>query len=550
MPARPVSPPHPRGAARFGAPCRRARREARAAPAGVRQAARPRRDQRPLRARAGAHCRVPAMPSASVSRTAMRTRLRQPRRARSRSPSRSLRAHAMSNSPAAAVTIAMSTAATPKRAPATTRFLELGQQVVDDASGQTTQPGGRDLATERRLARIVAGLAMDRARGRDQLATQPLRALADVGAGTPRAVRRWRRSPRAISSRRARIGRSRSAAASHRDAASVAAVPGLGELAAEGGDLGFGVDREPRVGRWLRRARRSAASPRARGRSSRARRSAVSASRARDAGTLRLDPALGLDRERSVELREPLLVDRDSGQPGPRFVEHPVERLQAGGCHAERARDTTFGADPLHRVAKADRSPARRSRPGACRRGARSPPATARRAGARSRVRRCAAHRRRATRWRRTPPRRYRDGTARASRTRPLRSSSVSSDPPSSSTCTDCSRVSSRRATRMRRPSSSLYVSARPYAAARPGLVPRPVAALDRTTLATGIDPVQRCTHGAKQRRLAGFVASRDDGHPRMQILGQVVQRPEAGDLEALEDHRNPISAPESAMRP
>ncbi len=83
-----------------------------------------------------------------------------------------------------------------------------------------------------------------------------------------------------------------------------------------------------------------------------------------------------------------------------------------------------------------------------------------------------------------------------------------------------------------------------------PGLETGPVAALDGPSLAAGVDTVEGRPHRAQQSRLACLVPAGDDRHARMQLFGEVVEASEAGDVQSLENHRNPISAPESAIRP
>ena len=62
-------------------------------------------------------------------------------------------------------------------------------------------------------------------------------------------------------------------------------------------------------------------------------------------------------------------------------------------------------------------------------------------------------------------------------------------------------------------------------AAARPWLVARPVAAIDRATLAACIDAVQRPAHRTEQRRLARLVPAGDHRDARVQVGGEVVER-------------------------
>ena len=133
---------------------------------------------------------------------------------------------------------------------------------------------------------------------------------------------------------------------------------------------------------------------------------------------------------------------------------------------------------------------------------------------------------------------------------RPLRSSSVSSEPPSSSTCTDCVAGVETPRNPDATPVIELVGQRQTVPAPCPGLETGPVAALDGPSLAAGVDAVERRAHCAQQSRLACLVPAGDDRHARMQLFGQVVQASEAGDVQALEDHRNPISAPESAIRP
>ena len=90
---------------------------------------------------------------------------------------------------AAAPTPAASAAARAEPPAAASGRLELGEQLVDHVRRQAAQPGGRDLATERGCARVVAAVATGCARNRDQFPAQTLGALADVVAELSRSGR-------------------------------------------------------------------------------------------------------------------------------------------------------------------------------------------------------------------------------------------------------------------------------------------------------------------------------------------------------------------------
>ncbi len=267
------------------------------------------------------------------------------------------------------------------------------------------------------------------------------------------------------------------------------------------------------------------------------------------AGALRVDPAVGLNRERGFEVREALLVERDRRHPRARLLEHPVERFQAGGRDPKRARHAALGSDPLHGIAEAthrlsgghpaagvgepfDRLlqlPRSLSRAFGCVDA--EPVVTQPCGGAEDRlvdaeVEPSGCH---------GPSAAQLVGELGSAELEHLHRLLTCIQPPGHP---DAPAV------------IELVRQRQAVPAARPGFVPGPVAALDRTSLAAGVDAVQRGAHGTEQRRLTGLVAPGDDRDPWMEILGQVVQRPETRDLETLEDHRSPISAPDSAMRP
>ena len=269
--------------------------------------------------------------------------------------------------------------------------LELGEQFVDHARGQAAQPGGRDLATQRCLAGVVAAGATRGARNRDQLAAQALRALADIAAELPRGP--IAATPAAIS---LAPGADRPQPFDRRLPArrgTVGVRPRLGQLAAERGDLGLDVERETRIGRGrldLRRLElglahhlREAHPP------------------AGDVGEARREPrAFGL---------HPAHRSRWPGSRRERQDAPGRRRRPPAGCGRRRGCGPGFEAGRLRpradwRCAAPSRpdpwprgcapGPARRSRPGGCPRAARSPPAAGRRAAGRSPARRCGGRRR------------------------------------------------------------------------------------------------------------------------------------------------------------
>ena len=154
-----------------------------------------------------------------------------------------------SPNPEAAAANAISTAATPcavRRRPASSRC----------GSRSSITPGGSPrnpvAAISRRSAASRASSPLSRRAAAAAASNSPRSRCARSPTSLPEAravpcCRRIAATPAAISSRRLRIGRSRSTAASQREAAPARAGPGLGELAAERGDLRFGVQRELRI---------------------------------------------------------------------------------------------------------------------------------------------------------------------------------------------------------------------------------------------------------------------------------------------------------------
>ncbi len=231
------------------------------------------------------------------------------------------------------------------------RRLQLRHEFVDDGGGKGPEPCRRDLTAKRRLAGVVTGVTPNRCCGSDQLAAQTLRAFAEIAAGVAGgADRRDARGDlfTAGADRTQPVGRRRPARFG-----AFGVRPRLGQLATEGRDLRFSVERELRI--WRRglelgglelgladqlgepypaigHVGETAREPRAFGH----------------------DPPAGLGAQHLVQSRQPLLIDGDRSQAGPRVSDGAVEDPQPGGGDAKWTGATPFGPHPIHRRAEAD----------------------------------------------------------------------------------------------------------------------------------------------------------------------------------------------------
>ena len=424
--------------------------------------------------------------------------------------------------------------------------LEVGNQLVDHRCGEAAQPGGSNLTTQRGLAGVVPAGSACGARNRDQLAAEALRALADLAVELPREADgrdargdlvapdadRSKPLPGSVPACRCTFG----------------IQPCLSQFAAEGGDLDLDVERKTGIGRGrLDLCRLQLALAHHLGKAD----PAVGhlGEPSGEARPFRGRPMLRLRRVGHIEHRQTFLVDRHGRQAGAGVSEGAIQVPKPGACDPEGTGGAPLRADPIHGLADSHEG---------LRRGHPAPGVgeTLDRLLQLARPLARALRRVNAEAVIAEPCRRAEDrlvdpemesargyGTPAAQLVGQLRSSELE----------HLHRLLAG-VEAARNPDSTpvieLVGERKTVAAARPGLVARPVAAIDGTTLAAGVDAVQGAAHRPEQRRLAGLVAPGDDCDPRMQFGGQVVEAAEAGDLETFEDHRNPTSAPESAISP
>ena len=380
--------------------------------------------------------------------------------------------------------------------------LQLGKQLVDDLRRQAAQPGRRDLAAKRRLASVVTAGPARGPRNRDQLAAQALRPLADVGIELAHA-RRSRRCPAAIAcAPRSRIGRSRSTAACQRASAPSAFDPRLRELAAERGHLGLDVERESRVGRggldlghpgtWPRAPSRPGARGESRPRQAfrrcvraRPRPSAPSRWPGSRRGAARRSwstaTAASLVRA-SARLRSSVrsrAVATPSGTRGAPLGSHPVHRLADADQGLGRGHASARVREPLDRLLELSGALA-------CAFGRVDAEAVVTEPRGRAENRLVDAQMEAAGGDR--APAAQLVGQLRSPELEHLDGLLARVEAPGDADATSVVELVGQREA---------------VASSRPGLVARPVAAIDRATLAASIDAVQRPAHRTQQRRLA-----------------------------------------------